>query len=497
MTAIHPTIEPVSQPAAPPWSAWQELAVISLIGMEMTGTALWLRILSQTGLSVSFGLAWISLVSVAVMTYFLSRLTAILRLKLSLRRGLLLAWLFLSVYLLLRIFLSAGEPLSILDAASGIIRSVSLATRVFPSELILALGALWVVWRAVVLAEQPFEYSVASGRFAAGIFWVAAYSLVSPYTGELPVAAIYILISCGLLSLGLARIHSLQFLRGSRKIPFTRSWLGGIAGSVAVVVGVAAFSGFLMAFWGADAIGWLALAAMRVIIIAGSLLFLPLLALFMQLGPLLQELARLFPEIADQILSVLGGIQRIIEGLASGFKHDLALPENTGPLIVWAIVILGVLILLFTLRTRDNRGKSAELIESEELQDTGLLHSLLGGIRSLQHRLGMNPGGQHIGQLIAKARIRRIYAQLMSLSAALGLPRPQAQTPLEFLPAMKAIFPENPEDLAVITRAYMLVRYGELPEDEEDLIAVETAWQQLNTAGRRLKQMKPKGKGSK
>jgi hypothetical protein len=137
------------------------------------------------------------------------------------------------------------------------------------------------------------------------------------------------------------------------------------------------------------------------------------------------------------------------------------------------------------------------LIESEELQNTGLLHSLLGRIRAIQHRLGMNPGGQRIGQLIAKARIRRIYAQLMSLSAALGLPRAQAQTPLEFLPAMQALFPENPEDLAVITRAYMLVRYGELPEDEEDLIAVETAWQQLNKAGRSLKQMKPKGKGSK
>jgi hypothetical protein len=497
MSAIHPMFVPESLPAASRWSAWQELAVLSLIGMEMTGTALWLRILSQTGSSVSFGLAWITLVSVAVMTYFLSRLTAILRLKLSLRRGVLLAWLFVSIYLILRIFLAGGEPLRILDAANGIIRSVSLATRVFPSELILTLGALWVVWRAVVLAEQPFEYSVASGRFAAGIFWVAAYSLISPYTGESPLAAIYLLILCGLLSLGLARIHSLQFLRGSRKIPFTRSWLGGIAGSVAVVVGLAAFSGFLMASWGADAIGWLTLAALRMIIIGGSLLFLPLLALFMQLGPLLQELARLFPEIADQILNVLGGIQRMIEGLAAGFKHDLALPENTGPIFIWAIFILGVFILLLTLRARDNRRKSAELIESEELQNTGLLHSLLGRIRAIQHRLGMNPGGQRIGQLIAKARIRRIYAQLMSLSAALGLPRAQAQTPLEFLPAMQALFPENPEDLAVITRAYMLVRYGELPEDEEDLIAVETAWQQLNKAGRSLKQMKPKGKGSK
>ena len=135
-----------------------------------------------------------------------------------------------------------------------------------------------------------------------------------------------------------------------------------------------------MGFWGADAIGWLALAAMRVIIIAGSLLFLPLLAVFMQLGPLLQELARLFPEIADQILSVLSGIQRIIEGLASGIKRDLALPENTGPVIVWTIVILGVVLLLFSLRVRDNRRRSAELVETEELQDAGMIRSLLGEI---------------------------------------------------------------------------------------------------------------------
>ena len=233
MTAIDSTSELISLPTAPPWSAWQELAVISLIGMEMTGAALWLRIFSQTGLTISIGSAWITLVIVAAVTYFLSRLTAILRLKLSLRRGMLLTWLLVSVYLMLQIFLSAGEPLRILDAASEILRSVSLATRVFPSELILALGALWVVWRAVLLAEQPFEYSVASGRFAAGIFWVAAYSLISPYTGESPVAAIYVLILCGLLSLGLARIYSLQFLRGQPKNPIHAQlvgrdrWIGG------------------------------------------------------------------------------------------------------------------------------------------------------------------------------------------------------------------------------------------------------------------------------
>jgi hypothetical protein len=64
----------------------------------------------------------------------------------------------------------------------------------------------------------------------------------------------------------------------------------------------------------------------------------------------------------------------------------------------------------------------------------------------------------------------------MALSEALGRPRPAARTPLEFLPVLGGLFPSLEGDLAVITHAYLKVRYGELPETHQEIEAVESAW---------------------
>jgi hypothetical protein len=50
------------------------------------------------------------------------------------------------------------------------------------------------------------------------------------------------------------------------------------------------------------------------------------------------------------------------------------------------------------------------------------------------------------------------------------------------------------EDLRVITTAYVDIRYGELPETQGQLEAVENAWQRLRIYGEaRRKEMKRKG----
>jgi hypothetical protein len=80
---------------------------------------------------------------------------------------------------------------------------------------------------------------------------------------------------------------------------------------------------------------------------------------------------------------------------------------------------------------------------------------------------------------LAAARIRRIYQELMDLSDQHNTPRPVSLTPLEFLPEMADVFPSSGEDLALITQAYLRVRYGEYPEDREEVDAVEAAWSRV------------------
>jgi hypothetical protein len=148
-----------------------------------------------------------------------------------------------------------------------------------------------------------------------------------------------------------------------------------------------------------------------------------------------------------------------------------------------------------SVRVRASRRRGVDTLESEELEDLGIFQALRGRLRLLQNRLRIRLGDRNIGQILAMARIRQIYAQLMSMCAALGMPRREAQTPLEYLPTMQSSFPEGQADLAVITRAYLLVRYGELPENEQDLLDIENAWHRISDLGRAMKRKQSKIKG--
>jgi hypothetical protein len=81
-------------------------------------------------------------------------------------------------------------------------------------------------------------------------------------------------------------------------------------------------------------------------------------------------------------------------------------------------------------------------------------------------------------------RVRQIYAELLELCGGLDAPRSPQQTPLEFLPIMQALFENADQELALITTAYLEVRYGGYPEDSQPLAAVESAWERLSAQTR-------------
>jgi hypothetical protein len=493
MSSAQATFDATPDTAA--WSPWQESSVLSLIGMEMVGVALWLRILSQTGRHVSFGRAWLTLFLIAALCYLINRLFEQARLRISLRRGILLVFLIGCIYWGLRGFLPPGVPAGFIDIAGGIYRSIDQVSQVYPTEIILVLGILWTIYRGISLATNPYEYSTASGRFGAGIFWLGIYCLVAPFTGQTHLESIYLFLLCGLLALSLGRIYGLQFVRGSRRIPFTLSWFMGVLGSVLLVVGVSWLVSYLMWQWGASAVSFVFVGAFRVIMIVGSVIFLPVLLALLQLAPLLQELIDQFPGVAQLILGLLASLRGIVDRILSAIQKDVRLPASSGPVIIWGILILAVILIMLSLRYADKRRRQGSLDESEE--DIGSWGAQSWGQRwrALQNRLGIGLRGRPLSHQLARARIRRIYVQLMTLCATMGLPRPKAQTPLEYLPAMQSVFPNNQDDLALITRAYLLVRYGELPEDEGSLQEIENAWSRVEEIGRKNKSQPPKKAG--
>ena len=55
--------------------------------------------------------------------------------------------------------------------------------------------------------------------------------------------------------------------------------------------------------------------------------------------------------------------------------------------------------------------------------------------------------------------------------------------------------PEYQHEMETITNAYLLVRYGEIPEDEEEVRQVILAWQRIDRAARPLLQKRNKQAG--
>jgi uncharacterized membrane protein YeaQ/YmgE (transglycosylase-associated protein family) len=84
----------------------------------------------------------------------------------------------------------------------------------------------------------------------------------------------------------------------------------------------------------------------------------------------------------------------------------------------------------------------------------------------------------------AAARIRQIYADLLELADELDCSRQEAQTPFEFLPVLERSLPGVSDELEMITYAYIKVRYGQLPEDHQEVVEIEEAWSKVNEAGK-------------
>ena len=102
-----------------------------------------------------------------------------------------------------------------------------------------------------------------------------------------------------------------------------------------------------------------------------------------------------------------------------------------------------------------------------------------GGVDKLAGQVGRFGLGR---RLYAAISVRYIYANVIRLAARRGFPRPPARTPNEFLPTLEGAFPGREADLSRLTEAYVMVHYGEVPADREEIEELRACWQRLCAA---------------
>lgn len=475
---------------------WRELALISALCVELSWITLWYRALIATGKEVPYLQAFFVLSGLLLIFYGANRLMAFTNTHLIIRRFILLLLLLTNLILGMRWLLYSRETINLAEVINRPLRSFQDMANIIPAEFIVMLLILLVSWRGLSYSDLNVGPVNAIASFRFGIIMFFFYGLILPLTDEDPSSALYLFLFFSLLSMTTARIAVLSQLRGGHRIQFNRQWLMGV---LLVILGMVGISMVVIDF-----------ANEQMFSLLFTLYTWTIYVLVLLLSPLLFGLVRLLlwlfdfirlQEILDFLVQALKNFQNLFTSLMnaissladrfnfSGVERLFDYLVRLRPLYLWAALALIVVFILLGVRRYIMKDERALEQEATPLpMDEDLFHLLRTAFRRGLSKLAENIedflGLRQARRLLAAARIRRIYAMLLEMSAQLDQPRPASWTPLEFMPQLESLFPGMSAELKTITDAYLLVRYGEVLETPDELNRVESAWKLVSAEGK-------------
>jgi hypothetical protein len=482
---------------------WRDLAALSLLAMGLGWVVPWFRALSHATYGISNLRAMLVLGGLGFFAFLAAKLLASLQVQMKYRHRAMLVLLVLSMYAGLKALLYAKETMPLSTLIMQPLWAIGNFASLIPNEFLVIMAVLFAWRRGAVLALDYISPELVQRDlkvgFAMFLLFVGINTLV---TGEqIEFEALLIFYFFAMLAMGAARMSTVGELRGGFHNTFDRKRLAGVMFGTVFSVGIAYWAGVLMGREDAAlAAGMIGLFVLGVLLLSIPLLLAILYLVFW-----------LLLEFQADISPVLGGAVEALAGLAAALRQLAAyLAEKLAfllPFLQWLArltpavrflffagsILIVILLILLVFYIRERRRRALPGAEHEgvlSLQD--FLAMLRDALRNrLQNAAGALANALNFQQrrrLLAAARVRRIYWQLMELAHELGHPRPEAATPAEFLPALQGVFPLHPAELSRVTDAYQRVRYGELPETRAEVDEVEQAWEQIKAEGQAIKQ---------
>jgi len=464
-----------SAPRQLPLKWWPQVAVFLLVIVELCWILPWFRMVMQVTSAAPVWEAALVLGWIMLSTYGLGFAMEALRLMKNIQLT--------GFLVLLAGNLLLAESLLLIKPAFGGVNSLA---NLDPGAVLILFFVIWMWWRGLSLSQDVLRPITAWRRFELGLLIFMVYlfiaSQVSFYRPGFGVFVLFLF--SGLMAVVFARVSYVGIRKGVSKNPFDLRWMLSVSGILGATVALAALVGSLLTGQYKLLLDFLAEAIKFLIAVTVFILGLPGLLASYLLSPIMpwlkimlsKPLERLFPENSTGVPYPLGQTEQEL----------VQLPVSIQTICFWALILLVVIVLIARIRRTLAARSGANQYEPELLLKRGeareiIRKALLDALNGLAGRL------RPARRLIAAARIRRIYTQLMDLSEQLNCPRPESATPYEFLPALGELFTTQTEDLRVITEAYVRVRYGEFPESMTEIELVVSAWQRLLETGQRLK----------
>lgn len=414
---------------------------------------------------------------VVLIAFYLSRALSSLDLKERVQRDIALIVLIFWILLSLRFTLYRDSPL-LSFAWLGEMASHLENRKLWPQDVTIIITTLVFWWRGFELAQRSLNVDSVGYSFRAGVLIMAvAVALVSQWLNWSPTLLVFAYFFFGLLAIALARAEEVGRWREGLPFPFSLGWLLSIVGAAAVVI-LAAVA-LIALLTGDNVIQALGLLGPIWELFRRAILFvLPL--LFSVLFPILNFLfGRLFSLLGNSEMPTpeFVSAEELFDLQSAEYVEGISPFEPYAGILTLLAVLGAILIVALTFgriwRARNRLGAVETESAWGERQAGSLADRARDGLRSLVGRLGF------LNRLVAAASIRRIYAHMVAAAGQRGYPRTSSDTPFEYLPALFEAWPEMRTQTRAITNAYVRVHYGEVPESEEELQSIRSAWDQI------------------
>lgn len=365
------------------------------------------------------------------------------------------------------------------------IRAVPLAV---PPQLLIWFAGLFLWWRGLKLAQSGLWWGTVGVHFRLGVVAWMLFLILSAFVQ--PFASLNLLLAYfyfGLLAIALARAHELGQIRGGMRAPFTSSWLLILLGGATLVLFLGLLTSSLFSLDHTQS----ALQALRPILelvgnaIRDAVLFV-LYLIFILVTQVVMAIRRLLNPQAEEVeleLPDFSGLEKL-EEQTDWAKYAEALKLSRDVVLIGA-VILAILLVFWAVRRQMRRRAADRQMTRESLWSSAnlmddLAAMLKGGLRKLRD----GAGNLHLfAERYRLFSIRQIYASLNLLAAERGAPREAAQTPHEYIQTLKSAWPEQTEELGLLTESYVQAHYGQRSDTADALRQAREAWDKLRAAG--------------
>ena len=478
---------------------WREIAVLMIILMEVSWVTPWFRSMTPEIYAVSSLRVFIILTGMVLFAHILVRTMDFLHLKKSIRQGLMIGFIVIGILVGIKTMLYAHEPMTLTELFTRPLRSFADLKSIIPVEFIVIITVLIGFWRGLSIAQEHLGPSSVMDHFWIGIVMYVVFIFVNTIvTGETPGDFFYLFLFSSLVAMCAARMTVVGMLRGGKENKFNRFWFLGIIIAALFVVGLSSLLGGMIGdqfTW----IGVLVLGLFGSVLVFVWILINPIVSFLITilsnllqnskgitgLEESLQNLNKLIRGFGQKILDMVGnsGIGNLVERLGPTLKTIVLI-------VIVLLVIFGVVTWMAIKLWGDRERRRSGEDQKTDLKGGNIIQMLLeflrqgwnGALNSLEQITDL----KRRQRIRAAARIRQVYAELMDLCVNLGHPRADAETPLEFIFELNLLFPEFHPEVAIITEAYNSVRYGQLPETQQEVEDVESAWKKVDSSGHEL-----------